>query len=260
MRSPERNQPDVDARDLRICRYLDGSMPAEERAEFERQMLRDPSLNRETAAFAETDRQVADALSALLQPSAAPKGRTGGEHDRFGAGIRRFLAIAATLLIAVTAFVMIHTPKVPSAEQATSERSSALPEETDLAKAPASQMDSEGYARGRSRSGGAGRGGDTRLGPEESDFDGLLEADAEAQPTTFFAESAVACGDTPPPPATPTRDLAERLERERVRCGTTSSVHVSREYIGVVDEDRGEVYMIQLDRVASDAGHPEADL
>ena len=258
MTSPGRNQPDADARDLRICRYLDGSMPAQERAEFEREMLRDPSLHRETTAFAESDRQVADALSALLEPSTGGKVAPAGRHSHVGAGVRRFAAIAATLLVAVTAFVMVYTPNVPTGEKLTSERTQPAPDETDLSKAPAGSsldgLDGRGRETGRPS-------GLARLDPEgptiHSDMEAFSDADALARPRTLSTDTAVACGDTPPPP---TRDLAERLQRERIRCGATSNVHVSREYIGVVDEDRGEVYMIQLDRVAGDACHTEADL
>ncbi|MFP4433092.1 MAG: hypothetical protein ACLFTN_01385 [Phycisphaerae bacterium] len=263
MTSPERNQPDADARDLRICRYLDGSLPAEQRAEFEREMLRDPSLHRETAAFAESDRQVADALSALLEPSTEGKVARTRRQGRLGAGVRRFAAVAATLLVAVTAFVMVYTPNVPTGEKLTAEHSERAPGETDLAKGPATEAPADNSLTGRDGRGlETGRPSDpARLAPEgpaiPADTDAFSDADAIAQPRTQSADPAVACGDTPPPP---TRDLAERLERERIRCDATSTVHVSREYIGVVDETRGEVYMIQLDRVADDACHTEADL
>ncbi len=263
MTSPERNQPDADARDLRICRYLDGAMPAQERAEFERQMLRDPSLHRETAAFSQSDRQVADALSALLEPSAGGKVARAGRHRRLGAGVRRSAVIAATLLVAVTAFVMVYTPNVPTDENLTAEHKESAPRETELAKPPTPEapadsslaaLDTQGYGTGQP-SDLARRGSE---GPAVcGDVETLSAADPSTRPGTLSTDPAVACGDTPPPP---TRNLAERLERERIRCGATSDVHVSREYIGVVDEDRGEVYMIQLDRVAGDASHTEADL
>jgi hypothetical protein len=263
MNSPQRDHnQSSDDRDRRICRYLDGSISADQRAAFEREMLRDPSLRRDTEAFAQTDRQVACALHALLEPSDAHV-RQARRQRRIGANIRRFAAAAATLLVAATAYVTIYGPGMladrpdeasPSDSPAMSEHHAKAPEQVEddyasgLGETSGVPTPPSGLVRGRRAA------AETETGP------GPLACDLpmEGRPAVLGMNAEVACSDTPARP--PSRDLADRIQRSRGRCSESSTAKITREYIGVVDEDSGEVYMIQLDHLEGEANHAEADL
>jgi hypothetical protein len=270
MTSPDQNQPDVDPRDLRICRYLDGSMPADERAEFERDMLRDPSLHRETEAFDRSDRQVAEALDALLEPNTRSVRHRSRDRNA-GAGIRRIVAVAATLILAVTTYVVIYGPaRMPdggdelargntsAGESAEAFPPSETPDEYtggspagDAASGPHGDVDTDSAVASIA---GKDEAGLFRYGSETLTY---YDGSAPPQPVTLASDAVVTCGDTPAPPHE--RDLPGRLKREGLRC-STSGANVMREFIGVVDEESGDVYMIQLDHVESDASTQAEDL
>ena len=235
---------DNEQRDRDICRYLDGRMDAQQRASFERQMLRDPHLHHETQRFAESDRQVRDALEELLERPAAPQ-RTGQlARRRPLASLPAAAAVAAMLLAMVSYYVMVLGPEA-----------SSTPSGGEAAESVASDRLPDGRGPGSSTA----RHGD---GAPSSALSAVT--DAETGPGGLMFAN-VACEDTPVAPTVRGRVLEGYAQDPPLPCSyladSPPQTHqVTRRLYEVTDEASGEEYIIQIDEVNSRVAMTATDL
>ncbi|MFP4054305.1 MAG: hypothetical protein ACLFV7_10645 [Phycisphaerae bacterium] len=218
-------------RDRDICRYLDGQMTPEQRAAFEREMLRDPGLHREMQRFEETDRHVGDALNALLGDRQVPKVSQRPAAGKPSVLVPTAAAIAAILLAVVGYFAILYTGQPHHGEDPVAVKSDDPTERNHSDDStPTTSGDAATAERGRAAASGYAAG----VPVETAAFFAC-----EDTPVRVVSGSERDAGYAPDPPQ-PCKPVSDVPAETHV---------VTRRVFEVTDEETGEEYLIQLDEV-----------
>jgi hypothetical protein len=213
----------------RICRALDGELSASERAELDRELLRDPEARRLMDHYRRIDRQAAAALRAAFGSDAtSPLRAAGPRRPGQRAAKWRWGSIgvaAAALLVAVGIWAVVRARHLPGSDQGPARRESLA------GAAKRAGPTHTGPALAAARGAAAGTRGKAASSPRhEAGADDVPLMYDTADPSPFF--------DTP-------------RQGDRV---------IDRHFLGVFDETKRELYLIEVDRVRTRINTVSLDL